>query len=142
VTSIQIERPQITGNRVLADRAFAKAALPRRDVGAHKWGVGGLLIIAGGPNYIGAAALTAMAAGRSGAGIVNLVVPRGMMGAIAGIVPEVGFVPLPDGDISSLGRRLMDELTPKGGEEPRRQSSAPVSAATTTRWPSSSESWA
>ena len=113
MTSIQIERPQITGNRVLADRAFAKAALPRRDVGAHKWGVGGLMIIAGGPNYIGAAALTAMAAGRSGAGIVNLVVPRGMMGAIAGIVPEVGFVPLPDGDVSSLGRRLMDELTPK-----------------------------
>lgn len=113
MTSTQIDRPKITGNRVLADHAFGKAALPRRDVGAHKWGVGGLLIVAGGPNYIGAAALTAMAAGRAGAGIINLVVPRGMMGAIAGIVPEVGFVPLPDGDVSSLGRRLMDELSPK-----------------------------
>lgn len=111
MTSKQIQRPEITGDRVLADRAFAKAVLPRREVGAHKWGVGGVLIVAGGPSYIGAAALTAMAAGRSGAGIVNLVVPRGMMGAIATIVPEAAFVPLPDGDLFNLGRRLMDVLT-------------------------------
>ena len=113
MTSNQIERPKITGNRVLADRAFAKAALPTREVGAHKWGVGGVLILAGGPSYIGAAALTAMAAGRSGAGIVNLVVPRAMMGAIATIVPEVAFVALPDGDLSNVGRRLMDVLSPR-----------------------------
>lgn len=113
MTSDQMQRPEITGNRILADRAFARAALPRRGVGAHKWGVGGVLVIAGGPSYIGAAALTAMAAGRSGAGIVNLVVPRGMMGAVATVVPEVAFVPLPDGDLSTVGRRLMDVLAPR-----------------------------
>ena len=114
MTSRQLQRPEITGNRVLADRTFARAALPCRDVGAHKWGVGGLLVVAGGPSYIGAAALTAMAAGRSGAGIINLVVPRGMMGPLATLVPEVAFVPLPDGDLSSLGRRLMDVLIERG----------------------------
>ena len=110
----QMQRPEISGNRTLADRAFAKAALPSREIGAHKWGVGGVLVVAGGPSYIGAAALTAMAAGRSGAGIVNLVVPRGMMGPLATLVPEVAFVPLPDGDLSSLGRRLMDVLVERG----------------------------
>lgn len=114
MTSTQMQRPEISGNRVLADRTFARAALPRRDVGAHKWGVGGLLVVAGGPSYIGAAALTAMAAGRSGAGIINLVVPRGMMGPLASIVPEVAFVPLPDGDLSSLGRRMVDVLVERG----------------------------
>ena len=114
MTSNRIERPEITGNRVLADRAFALAALPRRDVGAHKWGVGGVLIVAGGPSYIGAATLSSMAAGRAGAGIVNLVVSRGMMGAIASLVPEVAFLPLPDGDLSNLGRRLMDVVGDRG----------------------------
>lgn len=114
MTTSQTERPTIEGRRELADRAFAQAVLPRREAGAHKWGVGGVLVVAGGPSYIGAAALTAMAAGRAGAGIVNLVVPRGMMGAIATIVPEVAFLPLPDGDIDSLSRKLMDGLTGRG----------------------------
>ncbi|MCC6790346.1 MAG: NAD(P)H-hydrate dehydratase [Thermomicrobiales bacterium] len=96
-----------------ADEAFALQTLPRRAPGAHKWGVGGVVVVAGGPGYIGAAALTAMGAGRAGAGIVNVAVPRGAMGTIAALVPEAAFIPLPEGSIESSARRVHEALSPK-----------------------------
>ena len=57
--------------------------VPRRSFGAHKWGVGGVVIVGGAPGYLGAPMLSAMAAHRAGAGIVSLAVPRGMVGTIA-----------------------------------------------------------
>lgn len=90
--------------------ADAARIIPRRGASAHKWGVGGLLIVAGSPGYLGAAALSAMAAGRVGAGIVNLAVPRGLIGPIATLVPEVAFTAIPDGDLGSNGSRLIDSI--------------------------------
>ena len=109
----EIKRPEPGKGDVIADRAFAKGVLPRRKAGAHKWGVGGVLVVAGGPTFIGAAALTALGAGRAGAGIVNLVVPRSLMGPLSTLVPEAGFVPLPDGDVTNLERRLMENIEAK-----------------------------
>lgn len=80
------------------DRAQALKWLPVRDVRAHKWGVGGLVIVGGAPGYIGAPALAAMAAGRSGAGIVSLAIPRSSVAATATLVPEAVFLPLPETD--------------------------------------------
>ena len=87
--------------------------LPRRSAGAHKWGVGGLLIIAGSPGYVGAAALCAMAAGRAGAGIVNLAVHRALVSAITPVVPEAGFTLLPEGDLGTSGHRVLDAIEKK-----------------------------
>jgi ADP-dependent NAD(P)H-hydrate dehydratase / NAD(P)H-hydrate epimerase len=94
-------------------RDDAIRVLPRRSFGAHKWGVGGLLIIAGSPGYVGAAALCAMAAGRAGAGIVNLAVHRSLVSSITSIVPEAGYSILPEGDLSSRGKRVLDTLEQK-----------------------------
>ncbi|MEZ4665390.1 MAG: NAD(P)H-hydrate dehydratase [Thermomicrobiales bacterium] len=80
------------------DRASALALLPRRDATAHKWGVGGLVIVGGARGYIGAPALAAMGAARSGAGIVSLAIPRSSVGATAALVPEAVFVPMPETD--------------------------------------------
>jgi NAD(P)H-hydrate epimerase len=91
----------------------AARALPRRAAGAHKWGVGGLLVVAGAPGYVGAAALCAMAAGRAGAGIVNLAVNRSLVASIAPVVPEAGFTILPEGDLGSSGKRILDALAAK-----------------------------
>ena len=90
--------------------ADAKAALPRRSAGSHKWGVGGLLIFAGSPGFTGAAALCAMAAGRAGAGIVNLAVSRGLITSLTTLVPEAAYLILPEGDIGSSGKRLFDAI--------------------------------
>jgi NAD(P)H-hydrate epimerase len=95
------------------DRAFASAALPRRPIGAHKWGVGGLVIVAGSPGYAGAAILCAMAAGRAGAGIVNVALPRSLAGVLAMQVPEAVTIPLPEGDSSSSGLRAAELIEAK-----------------------------
>jgi NAD(P)H-hydrate repair Nnr-like enzyme with NAD(P)H-hydrate dehydratase domain len=71
------------------------------------------MIFAGAPGYIGAAALCAMAAGRAGAGIINLAVSRGLVGPISTLVPEAGFTHLPDADIGSMSRRINEAIAKK-----------------------------
>jgi NAD(P)H-hydrate epimerase len=93
----------------IIDRAVALALLPKREETAHKWSVGGLVIVGGAPGYIGAPALAAMGAARSGAGIVSLAIPRSSVGATAALVPEAVFLPLPETD-SSIGVQKAIEL--------------------------------
>jgi len=100
------------GGADIIDRATALRLLPRRDEHAHKWGVGGLLIVGGAPGYIGAPALAARAAGRSGAGIVTMAVPRSSVGATASLVPEAVFLPLPETDASHGIQSAMDQIGP------------------------------
>lgn len=90
---------------VVIDEKLAAGLLPKRDEGAHKWSVGGLVIVGGAPGYIGAPALSARAAMRAGAGIVSIAVSRGSIGPIATIVPEATFLPLPEGDPSTAATR-------------------------------------
>ena len=113
MTGMPDNKPQLKAGEQFADEAFAIGVLPRREFGAHKWGAGGLIIVAGGPGYIGAAALSAMAAGRAGAGIVNVAIPRGAMGAVASLVPEAAFLPLTEGDLDSSARRAREAISTK-----------------------------
>jgi NAD(P)H-hydrate epimerase len=80
------------------DESLARRLLPRREVGAHKWGVGGLVVVAGAPWYHGAAVLCCMAAGRAGAGIVSLAGPPEIMTALMAHAPETSVIPIDDGD--------------------------------------------
>ena len=111
--TIEIQRPTLGANVHQIDRDAALAALPHRDVGAHKWGVGGLMIVAGAPGYAGAAILCAMAGGRAGAGIVTVAAPRSVVGALAILVPEAVAIPLPESDSGSSGRRAAELIKPK-----------------------------
>jgi NAD(P)H-hydrate epimerase len=97
----------------MLDDAFAVEALPKRSIGAHKWGVGGLVIIGGGPGFIGAPALCAMAANRAGAGIITMAVPRSAMAAIATLVPEAVYIPMPEGDAQTVAKRAVELIAPK-----------------------------
>jgi NAD(P)H-hydrate epimerase len=90
-------------------REMVAPLLPRREQGAHKWGVGGVVIFAGSPGYAGAAALCSMAAARSGAGIVVLAAPRSVSGLVVGFAPEVVTVPLPEGE-SAMGKKAREKL--------------------------------
>ncbi len=105
--------PQLTGNAQLIDDGFAIAALPKRSIGAHKWGVGGLVIIGGGPGYIGAPALCAMGANRAGVGIITMAVPRSAMTAISTLVPEAVYIPMPEGDAQTVAKRAVELIAPK-----------------------------
>jgi len=96
-------------NRRTIDEAYVRDLLPTRDDMAHKWGVGGVIVVAGSPAYPGAAWLASRAAGRSGAGIVLLAAGRNVISSIASGIPEVAFIPLPETE-SSSGARKSAEL--------------------------------
>jgi NAD(P)H-hydrate epimerase len=89
---------------------WAVSALPRRATGAHKWGVGGVVVVAGSPLYAGAAALCCAAAGRSGAGIVSAAVPRSIVGVVVGAVPEATVVVVPEGESVSVAERAAKRI--------------------------------
>ncbi|MGI9252785.1 MAG: ADP-dependent NAD(P)H-hydrate dehydratase [Thermomicrobiales bacterium] len=93
-------------------KELAAGLLPRREQGAHKWGVGGLVIVAGSPGYAGAAVLCSLAAGRAGAGIVVLAAPRAVGGVVVSVVPEVVTTPLPEGE-GSMGKKALEKLEEK-----------------------------
>ncbi len=95
------------------DRAMALSLLPKRDEFAHKWGVGGLVIVGGSPGYIGAPALAAMGAARSGAGIVSLAISRSSVGATAALVPEAVFLPLPESDTIQGVHKAIELISPQ-----------------------------
>lgn len=109
-SSVELTSLKLGKNDVVVDDALARDLLPRRSFGAHKWGVGGVVIVAGSPGYYGAPMLSAMAAGRAGAGIVNLAVPRQLVGAIAIGVPEAAFVPLPETESLTGARRAVETI--------------------------------
>jgi NAD(P)H-hydrate epimerase len=87
---------------------MARDLLPERDLTAHKWGVGGVIVVAGSPAYPGAAMLASRAAGRAGAGIVHLATSRSVIGMIASGIPEVAYIPLPETESSSGARRATE----------------------------------
>lgn len=108
----------ITANVQIIDRAMALRLLPVRGELAHKWDVGGVVIVGGAPGYIGAPALAAMGAGRSGAGIVSLAIPRSSVGTTATLVPEAVFLPLPETD-TAHGVQMAIELIASQAEKSR-----------------------
>lgn len=94
--------------RTVIDESMARDLLPERDLAAHKWGVGGVIVVAGSPAYPGAAMLASRAAGRAGAGIVHLATSRSVIGMIASGIPEVAYIPLPETESSSGARRATE----------------------------------
>lgn len=96
----------------ISDALLRKLA-PARETGAHKGGVGGVMILAGAPHYPGAAWLAARSAGRSGAGIVYLAAPRSVISIMASAMPEVAFVPLPESESPSSARRAIERIDEK-----------------------------
>ena len=97
-------------NGIDITEAWAASILPRREPGAHKWSVGGVVVLAGSPQYTGAAVLCCMSAGRSGAGVVTAALHRSLVPIVIGLVPEVAVAVLPEGDGASAAKRAADAI--------------------------------
>jgi hydroxyethylthiazole kinase-like uncharacterized protein yjeF len=82
----------------LMTAAWARSLLPERPLDANKGTFGKVLIVAGSMNYIGAAYLAAVGAGRVGAGLVTLACARSIYPIMAAKLVESTFLPLPDVD--------------------------------------------
>ena len=98
----------VTPQHRTIDESFARDLLPTRDDAAHKWEVGGVVVVAGSPAYPGAALLTSRSAGRAGAGIVQLAAGRGVIAMVAAGIPEVAYIPLPETESSSGARKALE----------------------------------
>jgi NAD(P)H-hydrate epimerase len=88
----------------LVEQSDVRDSLPRRASTVHKYSVGKVLVLAGSKGYTGAAALTTMAALRSGAGAVMLATPDAVYPILARKLTESIVIPLPstpDGTLSS-----------------------------------------
>ena len=83
--------------------------LPDRDPFAHKSKFGKILLLCGSEGFTGAAALAAMGALRSGAGLVFLGVPRSIYTIAAVKLTEAIVFPLPDED-GKLSRAALPEI--------------------------------
>jgi hydroxyethylthiazole kinase-like uncharacterized protein yjeF len=80
------------------------APLLRRDPHAHKNHFGHVLMLAGSPGFLGAAALTGLAAMRSGAGLVTMAVAESLnLSLQEKVSPVIMTLPLPGGSNHSLG---------------------------------------
>ena len=80
----------------VADREKVQAILPARPADSHKGTFGTALVVAGSLNFTGAAVLAGEAAYRSGAGLVTLAVPASLHAILAGHLPEVTWLLLPE----------------------------------------------
>lgn len=83
---------------VMLNREFMDNLLPSREETAHKGNFGRILLLCGSRGYTGAAALAAMGALRSGAGLVYLGVPESIYAIEAVKLTEPIVFPLPDED--------------------------------------------
>ncbi len=87
----------------LVDSNDVRSALPQRSVHAHKSSVGKIFVLAGSKGMTGAAALTCMAAMRSGAGVVVLGTPESIYPILAGKLTEVMVHPLTSTEQGTVG---------------------------------------
>ena len=73
-----------------------KKEMPQRSAAAHKGNTGHLMILAGSPGKTGAAAMTAIAAMRAGAGLVTLGIPKSLNPVLETMVTEAMTVGMPE----------------------------------------------
>lgn len=81
-----------------------------RSADSHKGMYGHVLVVGGGHGKSGAAAMTSLAALRTGAGLVTAAVPAGVLPLVAGIAPELMAIPLAQG---VMGEATAANLDPR-----------------------------
>jgi len=101
---------QIQPLQFLLQKDMLTNVLQKRDPNTHKGKTGHLLVVAGSPGKSGAAAMTATAAMRVGAGLVTLGVPEGLHAVIEPQVTEVMTYALPQTTDGLLDERGLDAL--------------------------------
>ena len=85
-------------------------SLPLREAEAHKGSFGHVFVLAGSVGLSGAAALTSLAALRSGAGLVTLGVPRSLNQVMERKLTEVMTKPLPETEEKTLALTAYKEI--------------------------------
>jgi NAD(P)H-hydrate epimerase len=88
--------PPLPPGAIRLDEALVAEYLPARDANGHKGTFGSLLAVCGSLDFAGAALLAGTAALRAGAGLVTLCLPASLQPVLAGRVPELITLGLPE----------------------------------------------
>ncbi|HEX8996469.1 MAG TPA: NAD(P)H-hydrate dehydratase [Ktedonobacterales bacterium] len=96
----------------LLDAAQARALLPRRPADSNKGTYGKVMVLAGSPQFIGAASLCGASAARAGAGLVTIATTPERAHVYAATLPEVTYLLMPadEADPTERARILLDGL--------------------------------
>ncbi len=83
----------------MIDRGAIRDWLPKPDPNAHKDTYGRVMVVGASLRFSGAPVMAATAAARCGAGVVTLALPRSLVLALAGRVPELVYLPLHESEL-------------------------------------------
>jgi len=100
----------VTSHTTLMTPASVRAVLPARRPVSHKGTFGHAGIIAGSVGKTGAAAMTAKAALRIGAGLVTVAAPAGVNDVLESKLLEAMTIPMPDTKARTFSRLALDRL--------------------------------
>jgi NAD(P)H-hydrate epimerase len=100
----------VAPRQILLTAPMVRGLLPRRPADSHKGRNGHLLALAGSPGKTGAAALTATAALRVGAGLVTVGVAESLNPAMETLTLEAMTAPLPDNGSGLLGPAALEAI--------------------------------
>ena len=101
---------EVTPRQWLLTRERIQSCLTPRMPDAHKGTTGHLLVVAGSPGKSGAAAMTSIAALRSGAGLVTLGIAETLNAVLESQVLEAMTAPLPETQPGVLGESAFDTI--------------------------------
>ncbi|MBE6681025.1 MAG: NAD(P)H-hydrate dehydratase [Ruminococcaceae bacterium] len=105
---------EILKDALIPDDDYIKTVIPKRSVDSHKGTYGRLLMFCGCQNMTGAAILSAKAALRSGAGLVNIARDKGTIRILQSHLTEPIFSPISENaenDLLSLSEKATAVLT-------------------------------
>jgi NAD(P)H-hydrate epimerase len=89
--------------------------LPERAIDTHKRATGVLVVVAGSRDMTGAARLVARAAGRIGAGLIQVAVPEGILPIVQSGLAEATFLPLPETSEGTVAASALEILLDRLG---------------------------
>lgn len=110
VSDIGFPSDLVRPDTFLLEPGDVAALLPEREIDTHKRATGVLLIVAGSRGMTGAARLIAEAAGRIGAGLIQVAVPTSILPVVQGGLVESTFLALPETPAGTVAVSALETL--------------------------------